>query len=332
MSFAADDGTADSALSFTTEWSYDEENDVYYVIGVEYCTNPADTKYNNMAIYVPGAYMRGESVNGYTADTAPIVMPVNTGAYMAMTPPTSYNYSTVSSYVEAGYVYMFAGCRGQNSGDGYDHAPWGVADMKAAVRYMRLNDSVIPGDSERIVTFGHSGGGALSSVMGASGDAAEYYPYLASLGAAGIEYDGTNYTSTISDAVYGSMCWCPITELTGADMAYEWFLGQYIDSTQPTIWIEGFRSWELEENDSPRYEGYWTSMLSDDLAAGYADYVNALGLTDEDGNALKLEASDEGIYLSGSYYEYMVDVVNTSLDNFIKDHGGIDDFYYYYYS
>lgn len=58
-------------------------------------------------------------------------------------------------------------------------------------------------------------GGAQSALLGAIGDSEEYEPFLTAIGA----------VSGVSDAVTGSMCWCPITELDYADEAYEWNLG-----------------------------------------------------------------------------------------------------------
>ena len=60
-----------------------------------------------------------------------------------------------------------------------------------------------------------SGGGAQSALMGSTGDSALYDPYLEQIGA----------VSGVSDAVLGSMCWCPITSLDSADEAYEWMMG-----------------------------------------------------------------------------------------------------------
>jgi hypothetical protein len=37
--------------------------------------------------------------------------------------------------------------------------------------------------------------------------------------------------AAISDAVAGSMCWCPITSLDYADEAYEWNMGQFLQRT-----------------------------------------------------------------------------------------------------
>lgn len=41
--------------------------------------------------------------------------------------------------------------------------------MKAAIRYMRYNAGVVPGDVEKIITNGTSAGGALSALAGAAG-------------------------------------------------------------------------------------------------------------------------------------------------------------------
>ena len=301
-----------------TKWVYDSDNDVYYQIGVQYCAQPAALDYETLAVVVPGAYLTGMdngdgtytctsnpdgTVNGFTAETAPMMMPVNTAGYSAQTAATSYSYSSVSAYLDAGYVYVYSGCRGRSNGYNDDGtlayaggAPWGVTDLKAAVRYLRLNNDTIPGDPERIFAFGHSGGGAQSAVLGASGDSELYFDYLASIGAAMYDEDG-NY---ISDAICGAMCWCPITSLDYADEAYEWNMGQYMDS-------------------GTRAEGTWTKALSQDLAACYGEYLNQLGLKDEDGNALILEQSEDGIYASGSYYDYVLGQIELSLNNFLED-------------
>lgn len=263
----------------STKWNYDEENDLYWQIGVVYCTRPATTDYESLGIYVPGKYMKGTenadgtytceiseegNVNGYTAETAPIVLPVNTGGYSAQQAPSSYNSQGLSDYIKAGFVYVYAGCRGRDNG--YDDngkliysggAPWGATDLKAAVRYLRYNAAVLPGSTERIFTFGHSGGGAQSSIMGATGDSELYLDYLNSIGAAMKDAEGQE----ISDAICGAMCWCPITSLDYADEAYEWNMGQYM--------IEDTRA-----------DSAWTSALSDDLAEAYAAYINQLGLKD----------------------------------------------------
>ena len=40
-----------------SKWQYNEDDDVYYQIGISYCENPADESYETLAVFVPGAYM-----------------------------------------------------------------------------------------------------------------------------------------------------------------------------------------------------------------------------------------------------------------------------------
>ena len=213
-------------------WSHDAENDVYYQIGLSYVASPAAPDYETLGIYVPGTYFTGTdngdgthkvtintsgSVNGFTPATAPVVLPVNTPGYASQKPPSQYSYDSISDYMAAGFIYVHAGLRGKDSNsDSYvGNAPWGVTDLKAAVRYLRYNSASLPGAMDRIFVFGHSGG-AQSSVMGASGDSPLYTKYLEHLGAAMTSSDGT----TISDAIAGVMAWCPITSLNVGNAAY----------------------------------------------------------------------------------------------------------------
>lgn len=300
-----------------TKWNYDETNDIYYQIGLVYCAKPQATEYESLAVYVPGAYMQGvknpdgtytcqinpkAKVGNYTTVTAPVVMPVNTGGYAAQKAPSSYDGTGLSTYLSQGFVYVYAGCRGRSNGtnpDGtaYDGgAPWGVTDLKAAVRYLRCNDSLIPGNKNRIFTFGHSGGDAQSALMGATGDSERYMPYLSSIGALMKDSQG----KPLSDAIDGAMCWCPITNLTQADLSYEWMMGQFSS--------EGTRAY-----------GTWTRSLSRDMARAYADSLNRMGLRDEQGNVLTLTQSESGIYMAGPYYDYLKTTIETSLNNFLKD-------------
>ena len=292
-------------------WSYDSTNGVYYQIGVTYCKNPASSTHNILGIYVPGNYMSCSSsssssskyscsintsgqVGSYTASTAPIVMPINTAGYSAQNGPTSYSYNGLSDYLSAGFIYVYAGCRGRHEGESYNSgAPWGVTDLKAAIRFIRYNANRIPGDMNSFFSFGHSGGGAQSCLLGITGDSSLFNDYLNNIGAA-MSYDNG---TTISDAIKGSQCWCPITNLDTADMAYEWNLGQY--STEGT-----------------RSSGTFTKQLSDDLSLNYIDYINRLKLKDENGNILSLSTTQVN---SGSYYDYIKSIIQTSLNNFLSD-------------
>ena len=277
-----------------SKWQYNEDDDVYWQVGLSYCESPQDEDYESMGIFVPGAYFTAEEnedgtytcalkedgkVGDFTAKTAPVVIPVETPGYAAMNPPTEY--TSLADYMEAGFVYLYAGARGRDHG-----APAGVTDFKAAIRYYRYTADLLPGDPEKVFSFGMSGGGAQSALIGSTGDSELYTPYLEQIGA----------VSGVSDAVLGSMCWCPITNLDVGDAAYEWNMGSARTG--------------LDED---------TQKLSDGLATEFASYINDLKLTDAEGNVLTLKESDNGIYQKGSYYNYLKDIVEDSLQNFLKD-------------
>lgn len=277
-------------------WEYNSSADVYYIVGLIYCNSPAEQTYEQMGIYVPAAYVNATSngdgtytcsinssgtVNGFTASTAPIVFPVNTSGYSAQSAPSGWS-SSIADYTSAGFVYLWAGCRGRDHG-----APLGVTDMKAAIRYFRYLQSEqgnVPGNANRIFTFGHSGGGAQSSLLGTSGNCSLYDDYLDAIGAA------SGYT----DNVYGSMCWCPITNLDLGDASYEWNMGLTRSSLSTA-----------DQN------------ISKGLAAVYASYINAIGLTHpSSGETLTLESTSDGYYQSGSYYEYIMEVINDAVSRY----------------
>ena len=277
-----------------TKWQYNSDDKVYYQIGISYCSNPSNESYEKLAMFVPADYFEATdngddtytcslksdvTVGSYTAATAPIVMPINTPGYSAQKALS--DYTDVSDYTDQGFIYVHAGCRGRDDG-----APAGVTDLKAAIRYIRYNSGVIAGDTESIFTFGMSGGGAQSAIVGATGDSELYNDYLTAIGA----------VEGVSDAVAGSMCWCPITNLDTADASYEWMMGTT-------------RSGLSDEEQ----------QISDKLAEAYAEYVNKSGFKDESGNALTLTASSSGIYQSGTYYDYIKSVIETSLNHFLSD-------------
>ena len=283
-----------------TKWQYESADDVYWQVGLAYAAAPVDSSRETMGIFVPGAYFNATD-NGdgtynctvnesgaagqYTAATAPLIIPINTPGYSSMAAPTGYNssmdYGSVTDYTGEGMIVLFAGARGRDAG-----APAGVTDFKAAIRYARYNKDLLPGDMDSVFSLGMSGGGAQSAILGASGNSELYTPYLEAIGAVMSE----------SDAITGSMCWCPITGLDIADEAYEWNMGNTRSG--------------LSETDK---------SCSDGMALAFADHINALGLTDENGNVLVLTESQDGIYQSGSYYDHVKDVIETSLEHFLSD-------------
>lgn len=191
----------------------------------------------------------------------------------------------------SGYVVVEPGCRGRtlvdSSGKYYGVAPAALVDLKAAVQFLKANKDSVPGNTERIVTTGVSAGGALSSLLGASGGSTLYAEELSAIGAA----SGSN-------EVFASGAWCPITDLEHADGAYEWNWGGMTagsGSVDPTV------SRELAES----FTTYQASLGLKDksgtqiTAANYSDYLLKTYLQPAASSYLaKLSEADRTAYLA----------------------------------
>ena len=172
----------------------------------------------------------------------------------------------------AGYVVVSPGVRGRDNqasdGTYYGKAPAAIVDLKAVVRYIHYNKGAIPGNTDWIVSTGTSAGGALSALLGASGDSSLYDSYLAAIGAA-----------DASDAIYASAAYCPITDLDHADAIYEWTFG----------------SSKLQSG------GTVDQTISQALTAEFPAYVASLGLKESDGTSIT--ADTESSYLLTAFLE-----------------------------
>ncbi|MFD0021197.1 subtype B tannase [Streptomyces sp. NPDC058382] len=223
--------------------------------------------YQSMNVFVPE--------RAFGDRRTPVYFAVNNSGWMAshlkasVTTGASYDSSTsnVGAALKAGYVFVDVANRSRGlvgaDGSSPGKAPAAVVDAKAAVRYLRLNDAAMPGSAERIVVNGTSGGGALASILGASGNSGQYTPYLSAIGAAGIDARGR---STVRDDVFAVNAYCPITDLGNADAAYEWLYN--ILATRETS----------GENPSPEDAAA--------IAAQFPAYERSLGLRNRDGSRL----------------------------------------------
>lgn len=259
---------------------------------VVYVRHPLDATYQRMNIYVPEAYFHGRQVNGYSADTAPIFFPNPVGGYMPARPgvpgkggfgPPPAGGSRADAMQMAlahGMVVASPGARGRTQATG--KAPAAIVDLKAAVRYLKYNDRVMPGDARRIISNGTSAGGALSVLLGASANQPDYAPYLRALGAA-----------DAPDDIYAVSAYCPISILGQADAAYEWeFNG-----------VDAYEKLDISQVDfhvqRKLVKGVLTSAekaVSADLKPQFASYVNSLGLRGPDGLMLSLDARGNGSF------------------------------------
>ncbi|MQS76459.1 tannase [Lactobacillus halodurans] len=259
-----------------------------------------------MNIFVPLAYYHDGIVNGYNKDTAPIFMPNTVGGYMPG--PRDFpgnkafpsNAQTIVKALEHGYVVVSAGLRGRTIKDGngkfVGKAPAFLVDMKAAIRYVRHNRHLIPGNTDRIITNGTSAGGATSAATGTSGNASFFEKYLQQIGAA-----------DESDAIFAASCYCPIHNLENADSAYEWEFNGINDWTRTTM------TGEKDSSGMPIFKNISGQLTSEEqansklLKQNFSSYLNNLNLTDETGN--KLSLNDDG---SGSFLNYVEKFIKES--------------------
>lgn len=283
-------------------WAQDPNTDAWCLTDQSYCLSAvSDVQYVN--IYIPGAYMneKGEItegvVNGYNAMTAPVILANDIGGF-AQSKPSAVN--RCKEYLTRGYVVVCPGVRGRDTvnaeGEYVGTGCAGVVDLKAVVRFLKYNDAVMPGDADCIVSIGRSAGGALSALLGSSGNNPAYTPYLEAIGA----------IMTETDDIYAAQCYCPITDVAHENIAYEWF---YNDSYSYSSRGNNGPSPEPSEEGSVLNE--FQRSLSADLAELYVDYVNGLGLS-VDGELLMLDG-----LRSGTYYDQVLEVLEDSLEYYI---------------
>lgn len=293
---------------------------------ISYCSQPMD-EIQKLNIYVPEIYYSGNTINGYSFNTAPIFMPNTVGGYMpgpADEPGKDFlgRINSIFLALEHGYVVVSVGVRGRTSGCVSDEffvgskigdltkntgkmvgrAPAFIVDMKAAIRYLRYNKEQIPGNTEHIITNGTSAGGALSALTGATGNNKDYEKYLDEIGAV-----------KERDDIFAASCYCPIHNLENADSAYEWmFCGQN----------EFHRTKHVRTDDGVQRVPVTGSMtdkqiqISEKLKLLFPEYINKLNLKDEKGNDLTLDKSGEG-----TFKEYIVQKLITSIKNEISAPG-----------
>ncbi len=266
--------------------------------GIVYVARPVDPAYQSMNIYVPAAYFEGKTVGGYDEKTAPIFLPNAVGGYMPARPgglgqgQGGGNASLIA--LSKGYVVAAPGARGRTlrnaNGTFTGKAPAAIVDLKAAVRYLRFNDHRMPGDARKIVSNGTSAGGALSALLGASGNHPDFEPYLKALGAA-----------VATDDIFAVSAYCPITNLEHADMAYEWQFSGVNEFSRGRGRPEAGGAGAPGRAGGPGGQAAGTMTdeqirLSALLKAEFPAYVNGLGLERPDGAALTLDANGDGAF------------------------------------
>jgi len=262
---------------------------------VVYVKNPVDKEYQNMNIYIPEEYFNNSSIGNYNSNNAPIFFPNTVGGYMPGKADTvglgrDGKANSLTYALSKGYV------------------------VAAAVRYLYLNDEIMPGDANKIISNGTSAGGALSVLLGATGNSTDYLPYLKEIGAADTR-----------DDIFAVSAYCPITNLENADSAYEWMYNGVNSYSR----MEFTKSTSAKEyNDRSLTHSTVQGNLTEDeikisnrLKALFPIYLNSLKLTDDRGNLLTLDKNG-----NGSFKTYLATIIKISANNALKDGKDISQF------
>ncbi len=265
--------------------------------GIIYVAKPIDEKYQQINIFVPEIYYEMKKIGNYTLETAPIFLPNTVGGYLPGFPgkpgiDENGNPNAIAAALLKGIIVAAPGVRGRTnkggSGLNTGKAPACIIDLKAAVRYLRFNDKVIPGDSERIISNGTSAGGAISALLAASGNSTDYESYLREIGAADTR-----------DDIFAASCYCPITNLDNADAAYEWQFNKAINYKKNVISETADGHLQRKEiQDTLTSEQI---ALSAKLKLLFPFYLNKLNLKTENGTQLSLTQEGEG-----TFKEYLI--------------------------
>ena len=277
---------------------------------IVYVKNPVDVNYQTINIYIPEEYFKGQSIGKYNEKTAPLFFPNSVGGYMpgaAGKPEIDKKTGKENASLVAlsrGYIVAASGARGRTlkdeQGNYTGKAPAAIVDLKSAVRYLRSNDKNMPRNAERIISNGTSAGGALSVLLGATGNNKDYEPYLKELGAADAK-----------DDIFAVSAYCPITNLDHANEAYEWMFSDV--KTYKKIQIT-----MLDYNVERKYtEGTLTTeevSRSADLKKMFPSYVNSLKLKDKKGKILTLDKNGNGSFKE-QIKKYYIDSANKALAN-----------------
>ena len=260
---------------------------------IVYVQNPVEPDYQTLNIYVPEAYFNNGKINGFNAKSAPIFLPNAVGGYM---PAKAATYdakgfgsgdkpNAILTALSKGYVVASVGARGrtlEKDGKYTGKAPAAIIDLKSAVRYLHFNDEAMPGDANKIISNGTSAGGALSALLGASGDSMDYVEYLKQVGAA-----------EASDVIFAVSAYCPITNLEHADAAYEWQFNGVNDYEKIDISMLDYRVQRKTVRGTQTAEQI---RLSDGLKNLFPAYVNSLKLKNAQGVPMTLDNNGNGSF------------------------------------
>lgn len=279
------------------KWVYDEKHLCWCLEDLLYTPQAAVPKFQRLSVFVPEKLLRAGGSFPEAAKAVPVVFENSAAGYMQM-PHVSLEgpQCYARQYLDHGLIYVTCGCRGRESRDKggklVGKAPATLVDLKTAIRFLRHNRAVLPGDWDRIISVGCSAGGAMSALLAVTGDHPDYEPYLRENGAFLEE----------SDSVFAAQVYCPIIDLEHADMAYEWM-------------FQADKACEDSPAGPAERMTPFKEALSGRLAGQYIPYFNSLGLKNPVTGA-PLTLNEDG--RSGSGYDYLMGCLNASAADFLR--------------
>ena len=306
-------------------WSYSDGADAWTLEQVSAVAWPELPDQQGVSVCVPGAYVTGIDTDGdgtadvtaadadspvqgglvidydaslvspngqtYTAATAPVILNTGAAGYGSQN-----NSAASAEYAADGYINVSCGNRGKQDtatdSDGNTYytgdAPSCLADQKAAARYVKYNILLgnLPGDIEKFISTGGSGGGAHAVMFAATGNHPDFYDYQIEAGAVGVykNADGTYDTTVtvdgrdyeLSDGAWGCVAYSAITSLAEGDMAmaFEYYMDTTYDFGTP-----------------------FQKRLAEYLSQAYMDYINGQELTVEE-SAVGFDLDGDGALAS----------------------------------
>ena len=291
-------------------WTWSASADAWTLSVVSAVAYPELAENEGVSVCVPGAYVTGIDTDGdgtadvtaadgeqpvkgslvidyeatvtsshgqvYTAATAPMILNTGAAGYSSST-----NTTAAATYAAEGYINIACGNRGKQStavdaeGNTYytGDAPSCLVDQKAAARFVKYNVLLgnLPGDVDRLITTGGSGGGAHATMFACTGNSPAFYDYQEEVGAVGVYKDANGEWVTtvnvngeevdLSDAAWGCVAYSAITSLYEADMAM---------------------AFEYTLDATYAFGSAFQKQLAAYLSEAFMDYINAKELTVEE--------------------------------------------------
>ena len=283
--WAQEENLPDPALNEEQEQSFkflektavlEEEVPFRVIENLSYVKNPKNADIQLLNFYVPEPYFRGEKIGEWTKDNAPIFL-INSSQQFLTQKPENEKSPVLLSALKNGFMVASIGVRGKNA-KGEDakfsgKAPNGIVDLKAAVQFLHANDEKLLGDAKKIIAYGKGTVAGEVLVLGTSTANQDFNNYLEELGVEGED-----------NSVFAVIAYSPITNLENADAAYEWQFGG--------------------KNIPPKSLDDGKMAASEELRAQFTEYLNNLNLSDEQGNALKVNPDG-----SGTFRDYLQNLI-----------------------